>query len=173
MDSDIVKEVAPLQLLTVLKYPHPMLKTQCNPVEDFGETLQELIRNMFVTMYADNGVGLSANQVGVPLRVFIMDTSVSGDKRQVYINPSLVSSSDPQLFKEGCLSFPGVFAQVKRFNNVTVTAFDEKGVQFTRDLQGIDALCFQHELDHLWGITFYDHLSQLKKSMIRKKMSKI
>jgi peptide deformylase len=124
-------------------------------------------------MYGSNGVGLSANQVGSTHRIFVMDTSESGARRKVFVNPCILSQSQEVRWKEGCLSFPGVFAFVKRFEKVKVSGLDEDGELYIVELEGLDAICFQHELDHLSGITFYDHLSQLQKNMIRKKMSKI
>lgn len=168
-----MKEVEPLKILPILRYPNKILSQKCEHVDEVNEDIQALIRNMFTTMYADNGIGLAANQVGVLKRIFIMDTSNSGQRRYVFVNPEIISSSDIDRYKEGCLSFPGVFAFVKRPTKITVRALDENGVSFEKDLQGIEAVCFQHELDHLSGITFYDHLSPLQKKMINKKMSKM
>ena len=163
----------PGNLLEVLKYPHPFLSKICVTVSEVNDDIRLLIKNMFVTMYSSNGVGLSANQVGSIHRVFVMDTSESGSRRRAFVNPCILSQSQEVRWKEGCLSFPGVFAFVKRFEKIKVAGLDENGELYTIELEGLDAICFQHELDHLSGITFYDHLSQLQKNMIRKKMSKI
>ena len=125
---------------------------------------------MFITMYNRNGVGLAANQVGVAKRIFVMDTSMSGQTRHTFINPEIIESSEIQRWREGCLSFPEVFSYVKRPNKIKVRSLDIDGKLVELELQGIEAVCFQHELDHLNGINFYDHLSQLQKNMIRKKM---
>lgn len=162
------------KLLEIRKYPDPMLKTVCETVEEVTPEIKALVQNMFITMYKSEGVGLSANQVGVPLRIFVMDTSNSGQKRAVFINPVIVEiNDDVERYREGCLSFPNVFAYVNRRKTLYVKALNENGEVFERQLEGIDAICFQHEYDHLDGITFYDHLSPLQKNMIRKKMSKI
>ena len=162
-----------IKALEVRIYPDPILKTVCKPVDIVTDDISALIKDMFVTMYSMNGVGLSANQVGVDKRIFVMDTSASGQKRRAFINPEILQSSDIERCKEGCLSFPGVSAYVKRPNFIKIKAMNEEGNTFELDLQGVDAICFQHELDHLNGITFYDHLSQLQKNLIKKKMFQI
>ena len=169
----IVHREDPLRILKILKWPDPFLSLIPEVVTVFDDALEEDLRNMFVTMYADNGIGLAANQVGIDKSMFVMDTSISGDKRQVYINPEIISKSDAiQDFVEGCLSFPGGSVTMKRSMKLTVNAVDEKNVPFTKELQGLDAICFQHEFDHLCGTTFADHLSPLKKQMLQKKMIK-
>lgn len=165
--------IDPPKLLEIRNFPDPVLKKICDPVVDITQEIKTLIQNMFITMYYRKGVGLSANQVGVTKRIFVMDTSNSGSGRRVFINPVILSSDNNSKWKEGCLSFPGVFANVKRPANIRIQASDEEGKLFELELTGIDAICFQHELDHLNGITFYDHLSELQKNMIKKKMSKI
>jgi peptide deformylase len=157
----------------IKRYPSMILKQVCKIVTTFDIELEQLVNDMFTTMYMDNGVGLAASQVGILKRIFVIDTSNSGDKRRVFINPVIISGKLIERQKEGCLSFPGVFAFVRRYSKISVKAQDEKGEEFTLDLEGLDAICFQHELDHLGGITFYDHLSMLQKNMIRKKISKI
>lgn len=161
------------ELLTIRTYPDPILAGICKEIPEVTKEIKTLVQNMFITMYHNEGVGLSANQVGKLHRIFVMDTSASGDRRRVFINPKILVSSGIDRWKEGCLSFPGVYAFVKRPTKIKVSALDEEGKEFELYLEGLDAICFQHELDHLNGITFYDHLSQLQKSMIKKKMSKI
>jgi peptide deformylase len=166
-------EIDPPKLLTIRTYPDPILKQACKDVPEVTKEIKTLVQNMFITMYNKEGVGLSANQVGELHRIFVMDTSASGNRRRAFINPRIIASSDVDRWKEGCLSFPGVFAFVKRPTKIKINALDEEGKDFELYLEGLDAICFQHELDHLNGITFYDHLSQLQKSMLKKKMSKI
>lgn len=161
------------ELLDIRIYPHADLKLFCNPVIEVNQEIKTLIQNMFLTMYNRGGVGLSANQVGKDVRVFVMDTSASGARRRVFINPEIISRNEPDRWKEGCLSFPDVFAFVKRSTKVRIRALNELGESFEMDLEDIDAVCAQHELDHLQGITFYDHLSSLQKNMIRKKIAKM
>lgn len=168
----MTSDIRPLRLLKILKYPDPFLSKPTLDVNDFDEELAADIRDMFVTMYSENGIGLAANQVGLSKRMFVMDTSNSGDKRQVFINPVIDNAILRQEYQEGCLSFPGATVNINRATKITIRAQDEKGESFTKELQGLDAICFQHELDHLWGITFVDHLSNLKKQMIRKKIIK-
>src|SRR4051812_7903285 len=109
-----MSEVRPIRILPVLKYPDPFLKTQTLHVNDFDEELAADIRDMFVTMYSENGIGLAANQVGISKRMFVMDTSNSGDKRQVFVNPMILSETLSQEYQEGCLSFPGASVSMRR-----------------------------------------------------------
>jgi peptide deformylase len=166
-------ELDPLRILEIRIYPDPILKQVCEPIVEVTQEIKTLVQDMFLTMYNKGGVGLSANQVGITKRVFVMDTSESGNRRRVFINPEIIWSKDEQRWREGCLSFPDVFSYVKRPAHVKVKALDEEGKVFELDLEGIDAVCFQHELDHLNGVTFYDHLTPLQKNMIRKKMANL
>lgn len=161
------------KLLEIRTYPHPDLKIICWPVMEVNQEIKTLIQNMFLTMYNKNGVGLSANQVGESVRVFVMDTSASGARRRVFINPEIINRNEETRWKEGCLSFPDVFAFVTRSTKIRIRALNEAGEPFEMELEDIDAVCAQHELDHCDGITFYDHLSPLQKNMIRKKIAKI
>jgi peptide deformylase len=167
-----MSEIRPLKILKILKYPDPFLGKPTLYVNDFDEELAADIRDMFVTMYSENGIGLAANQVGLDKRMFVMDTSTSGNKRQVFINPTIDDRSLEQDYTEGCLSFPGASVIMQRATKITIRAQNEKGEAFGQELQGLDAICFLHEFDHLHGITFVDHLSQLKKHMILKKIRK-
>ena len=169
-------ELDPAKILTIRTYPDPILSKCCVYVSNEPDEVKEiktLIQNMFLTMYHYGGVGLSANQVGVTKRVFVMDTSNSGQKRRAFVNPQILDAVGEERYKEGCLSFPNVFAFVKRAAKITVRAWDEEGKEFQLDLTGIDAVCFQHELDHLDGVTFYDHLSVLQKNLIKKRIAKL
>src|SRR5271165_6967416 len=162
--------IEPIQELTIRIYPDPALKVVCKPVESVTPEIQSLIQGMFVAMYSHDGVGLSANQVGRSERIFIMDTSNSGQKRYVFINPEIIESSDIERWKEGCLSFPNIFAYVKRPTKIKIRALNEKGEVFELDLRGLDAVCCLHELDHLNGKVFYDHLSDVQKNLVKKKI---
>ena len=171
-----MNELEPAKILDIRTYPDPILSQCCLYVSNEPEEVKEvktLIQNMFLTMYHNGGVGLSANQVGVTKRVFVMDTSNSGQKRRAFVNPQILEAKEEARYKEGCLSFPNVFAFVKRAAKITVRAWDEEGTEFQLDLTGIDAICFQHELDHLNGITFYDHLSAVQKNLIKKRIAKL
>ena len=157
-------------MLTVLTYPHPHLSFVCTPVTEFGTQLLPTIQEMVATMIGRNGIGLSANQVGLTQRIFVMEVH---DTYQEYINPEIIEASEEMIRNEGCLSFPGVRASVKRFNRIKIKAKTFMGNDIEEELTGRDAICFQHELSHLDGITFFDQLSPLKKSMLSKKISKL
>jgi peptide deformylase len=166
-----MSEIAPPKLYEILTYPNPILKQISEPVLEVNQEIKDLIQNMYITMYKNEGVGLSAIQVGIPRRVFVMDTTNSGKGRRAFINPEIVKSEGEHRWREGCLSFPGVFAYVKRAEKISIKAMNEAGEVFILDLQGVDAVCSQHELDHLNGITFYDHLSPVQKNLIKKRIS--
>lgn len=157
-------------MLTVLTYPHPHLKIVCEPVTEFGTELMPVVQQMVATMIGRKGIGLAANQVGLSQRIFVMELA---DTYQEFVNPEIIEGSDELLRNEGCLSFPGVRASVKRFNKIKIKAKTFMGNDVEMDLEGRDAICFQHELDHINGKTFFDNLSPLKQSMIQKKISKM
>lgn len=164
----------PPKILEIRRYPDPILNQACIEVKEFTQEIKTLVQNMFLTMYDENGIGLAANQVGETKSMFIMDTSNSGQKRRVFVNPEIKECrGEPERWKEGCLSFPDIFSFVPRHTDITVKAQNENGEEFLLDLQGLDAICFQHEYDHLLGITFYDRLSPLQKKMIKKKILKL
>ncbi len=166
------------QPMLVISYPNPLLKEHSVEVTEFDEELVKLVARMKATMLKSVGVGLSAIQVGVPKRIFIMDSTSETNPTSVgprtFVNPRIIGTFESlQRTYEGCLSFPGMFADLKRHPKIEVAAQDELGSPFTLMLEGIDAVCFQHELDHLNGITFYDRLSPLKQELFRKKMKKL
>ena len=158
--------------LEILEFPDPRLRTLAKAVTEFGPALQQLVRDMTETMYAENGIGLAATQVNVHQQLLVLDVSDSRDQPRVYINPAILSSSGEQNCEEGCLSVPGVYAEVKRAENIRVRAFDTSGQVFEEDLSGLHAICLQHEMDHLQGKLFVDYLSPLKRQMVRKKLEK-
>ena len=157
-------------MLEICVYPNPILKVKCEPIIDFGPHLSQLVNHMSITMTNGRGIGLAANQVGITKRIFVMNV---GDSIKEYINPEIIEGKGESKFKEGCLSFPGVFAFVKRYETIKIKAKDMMGNDFEEELTGIEAICFQHELDHLDGITFYDHLSSLQKNLLQKKMAQM
>ncbi len=142
------------------------------PVEVFDAALSTLVDNMFETMYAANGIGLAATQVDVHQRLLVLDVSETRDEPHVYINPELVETEGSETCEEGCLSVPGIYAEVSRAEKVRVRAQDRNGETFERDLDGMHAICLQHEMDHLKGKLFVDYLSPLKRNMVRKKLEK-
>ena len=158
--------------LEILEYPDERLRTVAAPVENVDDELRAIIDDMFETMYDAKGVGLAATQVDVHKRLFIADCSENQDLPLVFINPTIIARDGMHENEEGCLSFPNVYAKVERASEVTVEALDRDGKAFTMDVEGLLAICVQHELDHLEGKLFVDYLSPLKRTRIRKKLEK-
>jgi peptide deformylase len=127
---------------------------------------------MTETMYAAQGIGLAATQVNVHQRLLVLDVSENQDTPRVYVNPRIVASEGTETCEEGCLSVPGIYAEVSRADKVRVAAFDPHGEAFEEDLEGLHAVCLQHEIDHLNGKLFVDYLSPLKRRMVSKKLEK-
>jgi len=137
------------------------------------DTIRELVRDMAETMYEAPGIGLAATQIDVHLRVIVIDLSEKRDSLQVFINPEIVSAGgELTVHEEGCLSVPGIFDNVERPGAITVQALDVQGQQFSLQADGLLAVCLQHEIDHLNGKVFVQHLSRLKQSRIRAKLAK-
>lgn len=162
-----------MALLSILQFPDPRLKLVAKPVESFGSSLSEIYANMLETMYEFHGVGLAATQVNIQQRIITMDISEDQSQPLCIINPTIVNATEDIVWEEGCLSFPGVYAKVKRKAKVTLEYYDLKGQKQIMEAEDLTAICIQHEIDHLDGITFYDHLSPLKQKMMRKKLEKI
>ncbi len=158
--------------LTILEFPDPRLRTKAVSVETFDSALQQLIDDMLETMYAAPGIGLAATQVDVHKQLLVLDISESKDQPLVLVNPHILRVTGEQVYQEGCLSVPGIFADVTRANEITVQALDRRGVPFTIEADGLLAICIQHEIDHLAGKVFVDYLSALKRDMVRKKLEK-
>jgi len=159
-------------MLEILEFPDPRLRTVAQPVEAFDQELADLIDAMLETMYEANGIGLAATQVNRHIRLLVMDVSDSRDQPRIYINPQITASEGHQVYEEGCLSVPGIYANVKRADQVTVEAQDRDGKRFEEQLDGLHAVCLQHEMDHLAGKLFVDYLSPLKRQLVRKKLEK-
>ncbi len=161
-----------MTLRKIIYLPDPILRAVCQRVDKIDDTLQILIDDMFETMYHVNGVGLAAPQIGVKLRLSVVD--VTGDKTQqlVLINPEIIASSGRIEYQEGCLSVPGVYENVFRAEKVTVRAQDQTGKIFEITADGLLGECLQHEIDHLNGKLFVDLLSPLKRSLARRKLEK-
>ena len=158
--------------LTILEFPDPRLRTRAVPVQVFDAALSRLIDAMLETMYAAPGIGLAATQVNVHQRLLVVDVSEAKNQPQVYINPQILSRDGVEQSEEGCLSVPQVYEQVERAARVRVRAQDRHGECFERDLDGLLAVCVQHEMDHLEGKLFVDYLSSLKRERIRRKLEK-
>jgi peptide deformylase len=158
--------------LQILEYPDPRLRTRATPVEVFDQALATQVADMFETMYAAPGVGLAATQVDFHKRLIVMDVSENKDAPMVFCNPEILSAEGSGVTEEGCLSVPGIFDEVKRAAKVRARAQDVTGKVFELDLDGLTAVCLQHEMDHLEGKLFVDYLSDLKRERIRKKLEK-
>lgn len=161
-----------MALLPILQYPDPRLHKVAKSVTTVTEQTRKLICDMAETMYAAPGVGLAATQVDVHERIVVIDVSDTHDKLQVFINPVLMSSSGSEESEEGCLSVPGIYENVTRAEQVTVSALDAQGKAFILEADGLLAICIQHEMDHLQGRVFVEHLSRLKQTRIRAKLIK-
>lgn len=159
--------------LEILQYPDPRLLTVAKPIAEVDARIQQIAADMLETMYEAKGVGLAATQVNVHERLFVMDTSEEHNTPLVLINPELTwKSEEMRCGDEGCLSIPGFYESVERHASVHVKAQDEKGQWRTIEAEGLQAVCIQHELDHLNGKLFVDHLSPLKRNRIKSKILK-
>ncbi|MCG1041071.1 peptide deformylase [Mycetohabitans sp. B8] len=163
-----------MALLNILHYPDKRLHKVAKPVERVDERIRKLVADMAETMYAAPGVGLAATQVDVHERVVVIDVSDTRDALRVFINPELVWSSDERrVNEEGCLSVPGIYDSVERAERVRVRALNENGEPFELECEGLQAICIQHEMDHLLGKVFVEYLSPLKQMRIKTKMKKL
>jgi peptide deformylase len=162
-----------MALLPILRYPDPRLHRIAKPVNQVDTRIRILVANMLETMYAAEGVGLAATQVDVHERVIVIDTSEDRNLPLVLINPEITWRSDEVVLgEEGCLSVPAIYDKVERHAAVTVRAMDRVGDAFERRVEGLAAVCVQHEMDHLLGKVFVEYLSALKRERIRIKMAK-
>ncbi|MBD8898829.1 peptide deformylase [Rhodanobacter sp. DHG33] len=161
-----------MSLLTILEFPDPRLRTKAAPVTVFDAQLKQFVADMFETMYAANGVGLAATQVDVHQRVLVIDMSDERNQPLVLINAEIVEKDGAQVYQEGCLSFPGLYADVTRALKVKVKAQDADGKEFFYEAEGPQAVAVQHEMDHLAGKVFVDYLSPLKRSLLLKRLEK-
>jgi peptide deformylase len=161
-----------MALLTILEYPDPRLRKIAAPVAAVTPEIEQLVRDMAETMYAAPGVGLAATQVDRHLRIIVMDVSEARDTLRVFINPELVAAEGEAESEEGCLSVPGYYERVTRPSRVRVRALDARGKPFELEAEGMLAVCIQHEMDHLVGRVFVDHLSPLKQSRLMSRLRK-
>ena len=162
-------------ILKIVKYPEPVLSQPGEPVNEFNAELRKLVADMFETMYASQGVGLAAPQVGVSKRVTVVDLSMgkNAEEKLVLINPEVISSDGRLYEEEGCLSFPDIREKIVRAANVRVRAQDASGKWFEMDGEDLLSRCFQHEIDHLDGILFLARMSALKRSLNLRKIRKM
>lgn len=161
-----------MAVLNILTYPDPRLRVTAQPVTQFDDALKTMVNDMIETMYHDQGCGLAATQVGLPYRVFVADLSDAFDTPRHFINPEIIQREGDSLKDEGCLSFPGIYAKVKRPAQVTLRYFDIQGTEHEEVFDGLGAVCCDHEIQHLDGILFIDHLSAIKRSFLLKKLKK-
>ncbi|MEP9401095.1 peptide deformylase [Sphingomonas sp. VNH70] len=169
-----------MAILPIIEIPDPRLRLVSEPVEGVTDEVRTLIADMFETMYDAPGIGLAAIQVAVPRRVLVIDLQDEQDEEgkpvkapHAFVNPEIVETSDEQsVYQEGCLSIPEQFADVVRPARCRVKWLDEKGDAHDEWLEGLMATCLQHEMDHLNGVLFIDHLSRLKRDMVIKKLNK-
>jgi peptide deformylase len=158
--------------LEILEIPDVRLRTIAKPVEAFDAKLLRLIEDMTETMYDAEGIGLAATQVDVHQRLLVLDVSESQDQPRVYINPEIIASEGSETCEEGCLSVPGIYAEVSRAEKISIIARNADGSSFEENLDGMHAICVQHEIDHLDGKLFVDYLSPLKRRLVTKKLEK-
>jgi peptide deformylase len=161
-----------MALLQILHYPDERLHTVAKPVATVDGTIRKLVDDMAETMYAAPGIGLAATQVDVHRRVIVIDISETHDQLLVLINPEIIRAEGQAEREEGCLSVPGIYDKVSRFERITVRALDRNGQPYTLDAEGLLAVCIQHEMDHLQGKVFVEYLSRLKQNRIRQKLKK-
>ena len=158
--------------LPIIEFPDPRLRTVARPVKEVDTRIRKLIDDMFETMYEAPGIGLAATQVDVHERLLVLDVSEDKSYPMVFINPEVLSAEGSQIYQEGCLSVPGIYADVKRAESIVVRALDRDGQSFEVNADGLLAVCIQHEMDHLAGKVFVDYLSPLKRELVRKKLAK-
>jgi peptide deformylase len=164
-----------MALLDILEFPDPRLRTKAVDVDAAavaGDDFQRLLDDMFETMYAAPGIGLAASQVDVHQRFMVIDVTEDRERPLVFVNPEILERAGEQVCQEGCLSVPGIFADVTRADRIRVRAVGRDGQPFEMEADGLLAVCIQHEMDHLEGKLFVDYLSPLKREMVRKKLAK-
>ncbi|HWS40900.1 MAG TPA: peptide deformylase [Arenimonas sp.] len=161
-----------MSILTILEYPDKRLRTIASPIDSIDANITRLIDDMFETMYEAPGIGLAATQVNQHKQLLVLDISEDKSQPMVFINPVITAHQGSQIYQEGCLSLPNIYADVKRFDQITVSAMDRHGKNFVTEADGLLAICIQHEMDHLIGKVFVDHLSPLKRALAEKKLAK-
>jgi len=163
------------EILKICTYPDTILREKADPVENIDGKTQQLIDDMSETMYKAPGIGLAAVQVGEPVKVIVYDITPKeeGENLSVIINPEIISCEGSITYEEACLSVVDYSAEVKRSNKVCVKAFDRDGNPFEIEAEGLHAICLQHEIDHLNGVLFIDHISSIKRSLYKKRLKKM
>ena len=162
-----------MALLNILHFPDPRLRKVAKPVTEFDDELRQLVSDMFETMYEAPGIGLAATQVDRHIRLLVMDVSEARDRPRCLINPEILAADGEEETDEGCLSVPGFYEKVRRAEHIRVRAQDPHGEVSEFEASGLEAVCIQHEMDHLEGKLFVDYLSNLKRNRIRSKLEKM
>jgi len=162
-----------MSILNILHFPDPRLRNKAAPVTVFDEEISTLVDDMFETMYQAPGIGLAAVQVEVLKRVIVIDISEDKSQPVCLINPEILERHGEEKMEEGCLSVPGIYDMVKRAERIQVRAQNVGGKTFELDVDGLLAVCIQHEVDHLDGKLFVDYLSEMKRKRIQKKLEKL
>jgi peptide deformylase len=162
-----------MALLNILHFPDPRLRTVAKPVTEFDAELKKLVSDMFETMYEAPGIGLAATQVDRHIRLLVMDVSEHRNQPRCLVNPEIIEADGEEEMDEGCLSVPGYYEKVRRAEHIRVRAQDETGAVSEFEAEGLEAVCIQHEMDHLEGKLFVDYLSGLKRNRIRNKLLKL
>ena len=170
-----------MAILPIIEAPDPRLKTVSTPVDTVDDALRAVIEDMFETMYDAPGIGLAAIQIGLPKRVLVIDLQEKNEETgavvrepRVFINPEILEESEEMaVYNEGCLSVPEQYADIERPAVIKAKWLDSDGTEHVKTLDGMIATCLQHEMDHLDGILFIDHLSRLKREMVLKKLHKM
>ena|ERR1039458_9238118 len=162
-----------MALLTILTYPDPRLREVAGPVANVDDSIRSIVDDMAETMYSAPGIGLAATQVGIPLRIFVIDIAAEGEKSdlRVFINPQILERRGKHMWREGCLSFPDVAEEVRRAQSVRVMALDRNGREFELDAEDLLAVAIQHESDHLDGVLMIDQVSPFARRRIGKKLA--
>lgn len=162
-----------MAILNILEYPDPRLRTKAVPVIEVNDNIKRIIDDMFETLYAAPGIGLAASQVDIHQRIIVIDLSEDKSEPLVFINPEItVLEGELETMEEGCLSIPGFYEEVSRIEHCLVKALDRDGKPFEMECKGLLAVCIQHEIDHLEGILYVDHISSLKRNRIKDKLQK-
>ena len=159
-------------ILEILKYPDKRLRTIASPVQEVNSKIKKQVKDMFDTMYAAPGIGLAATQVNFHQRLIVIDVSDEGNEPLCLINPEIMEKNGEIEYEEGCLSVPNYYESIKRANEIKVCAQNELGQTFEIEADEMLSICIQHEMDHLNGILFVDHLSKLKQKRLKKKAEK-
>ncbi len=161
-----------MAILSILEFPDDRLRKKALPVAEVDQSIRQLVDDLFETMYAAPGVGLAATQVNVQQRVLVLDVSEQKNEPLCFINPEILQETGREESEEGCLSVPGIFEKVCRARKIVVRALNREGESFEIEAEGLLAVCIQHEIDHLEGKLFVDHLSPLKRQLVRSRIKK-